>query len=38
MKNIAITVLIFGALIGVGVYIVKQHQKGIEDDIKKNWM
>lgn len=37
MKNIAVTIVIFGALIGVGYYIVKQHRKGIEDDIAKNF-
>jgi predicted transporter len=36
-QNVAITVLIFGAMIGVGVYIYKKHKKGIEEDIDKNW-
>lgn len=36
-QNVGITILIFGAMIGVGVYVYKQHIKGIEDDINKNW-
>ena len=36
-QNVGITLLIFGAMVGVGVYIYRQHKKGIEDDIKKNW-
>lgn len=37
IQNIGITVIIFGAMIGVGYYIYKSHIKGIEDDIDKNW-
>lgn len=37
MKNVGVTLLIFGSLIGVGVYLVNKHKKGIEEDISKNW-
>ena len=36
-QNVGITILIFGAMVGVGVFIYRQHKKGIEEDIEKNW-
>jgi hypothetical protein len=37
MKNVGVTILIFGAMVGVGLFIWNQHKKGIEEDIKNNW-
>ena len=37
IKNYGITIIIFGAMIGVGYYIYKENKKGIENDIKENW-
>lgn len=37
MNNVGITILIFGAMIGVGYVIYKNNIKGIKQDAEKNW-
>jgi len=37
IQNYGTTIIIFGAMIGVGYYLWKSHKEGIEKDIEENF-